>query len=57
MLGGVSTGNDFIDEQCCTMMGKVTEDIDNDGNGDEPLAVVTVEMRLVLDNGTQSYGT
>ena len=33
-------------------MGKATEDFDNEWNGDELLAKVTVELQLVLDNDT-----
>jgi len=36
MLGGGenSTGNDFVDERCRKVMGKVFEDVDDNGTGD-----------------------
>jgi hypothetical protein len=50
--GDNSTGNDFVDEKCRKVMGSVKEDVDNNDTGDAPIALVSVELRSVLANGT-----
>ena len=54
ILGGGenSTGNDYVDEKCRKVMGFVKEDVDENTTGDAPVALVTVELRQVLADGT-----
>jgi protocatechuate 3,4-dioxygenase beta subunit len=56
LVGGKnSTGNDFVDEKCRKIAGKVLEDVDNNDTGDAPISQVTVELRVVYDNGTSIF--
>ncbi len=52
--GQNSTGNDFVDEQASSISGTVTEDTDDDNNGDNPLENITVEL---LDSGNNVIAT
>ena len=54
ILGGGenSTGNDYVDEKCRKVMGSVKEDLDDNNSGDAPVPLVTVELRMVMADGT-----
>ena len=54
-----STGNDFVDELTASVSGIILEDTDGDGDGDEPIAGVSVKL-IVVDGvvvGTTTTGT
>ena len=39
-----SSGTDFVDERCRDIAVTVTEDVNNDGTGERPIANVVVEL-------------
>jgi len=45
-VGEKSVGNDFVDERLGSIAGSVFDDIDRDGDGDEPLVGVNVTLFL-----------
>lgn len=45
-----STGNDFVDEVCREISGTVSEDVDNDNNGDQ--GMLNVVVSLFAEDGT-----